>query len=196
MKRRFVNTFGLLGLLLVSGTAFAHEGHDHASLGSGFAHPFGGLDHLLAMVAVGLLGARYGKHWRWVLPLGFVAGLGVGGLLGASGVGLPAVEMSIAISVLLFGVMLSLGTKTPAAAAMAVVLLAGLPHGHAHLAETGGGALLGYGLGMVIGSALLHAGGLLAGLAIQKALPERRWQRVAGPAFALAGLVLTVGLMV
>jgi urease accessory protein len=180
-------------LLAWSGVASAHVGHEGATFGNGLAHPFGGLDHLLAMVAVGLLGAHRGGHWRYLLPVGFVAGLGLGGLLSAFEIGLPAVELSIALSVLLLGVLLSLGTRVSPWVLGAVVLIAGLPHGHAHLAEAGSGSLIGYGVGMVLGSALLHAGGLLAGLAIGRAKAmQDRWQWVAGSSLACAGLVLAV----
>jgi urease accessory protein len=180
-------------LLGVYGVASAHTGHEHATFGNGLLHPFGGLDHLLAMVAVGLLGARQGGRWRYLLPIGFVASLGVGGLLGAYEIGLPGVELSIALSVLLLGVLLSLGTRVSPWVLGAVVLIAGLPHGHAHLAEAGSGSVIAYGIGMVLGSALLHAGGLLAGLAIGRARTLKdRWQWVAGPSIACAGLVLAV----
>jgi urease accessory protein len=162
-------------------------------LTNGLAHPFGGLDHLLAMVAVGLMAARQGKHWRWALPLGFVGGLAMGGLLGALHVGFPAVEMSIAVSVLLFGVLLSLGTAVSPWAFLAIVVIAAFPHGHAHLTEAGAGSVLGYGIGMVLGSAILHTGGVLAGIGIAQARAAReRWQWVAGPALACAGLALTI----
>lgn len=194
MNRLSTRTLGAAGLLLVCcGGAFAHEGHAHPTFASGFLHPFHGLDHLLAMVAVGLLGARHAGHWRWRLPLGFVSGLALGGVLGAYHVGLPGVEMSIAVSVLLFGVLLSLGKSVSPWALAGIALFAGIPHGHAHLMEAGVGTTLGYGAGMVLGSALLHGGGLLAGLGIGKAgLLKDRWQWVAGPSIAAAGIALTV----
>lgn len=182
-----------LALLVVATGLSAHEGHSEASFGHGVAHPFTGLDHLLAMVAVGLLAARHGGIWRWLLPVGFVAGLGLGGVLGAYTIGLPAVEMSIALSVLLLGVLLSFGTRIPAWSLALIVVAAAIPHGHAHLTEAGSGSVLGYGLGMVIGSAILHMGGLLAGLAIAKPLALRKhWQYAVGPGLACAGLALAV----
>lgn len=184
-------------VLFTAGAALAHEGHEPATFGHGFAHPFGGLDHLLAMVAVGLLAARQGGAWRWALPVGFVGGLGLGGVLGAFHVGLPAVEMSIALSVLLFGLLLSLGTKISPWALLVVVIVAALPHGHAHLTEAGAGSAVAYGVGMVLGSGVLHAGGVLVGLGVGQAVATRdHWHWVAGPGLACAGAVLATLLAV
>jgi urease accessory protein len=195
MNRRMKLFSAAAVLLAWSGVASAHVGHEGATFGNGLAHPFGGLDHLLAMVAVGLLGAKCGLRWRYLLPIGFVAGLGLGGLLGAFHVGLPAVELSISLSVLLFGGLLAVSTRVSPWVLAGIVLVAGIPHGHAHLTEAGAGSIVGYGVGMVLGSALLHAGGLLLGLAIGQAKVLRdRWQWVAGPAIACAGLVLAVTL--
>lgn len=182
-------------LLAWSGVASAHVGHEHATFGNGLLHPFGGLDHLLAMVAVGLLGAKCGMRWRYLLPIGFVGGLALGGLLGALHVALPGVELSIALSVLLFGVLLAFATRVSPWVLAGIVLVAGIPHGYAHLVEAGAGSVFGYGIGMVLGSVLLHTGGLLLGLGIGQAKALRdRWQWVAGPAIACAGLVLAVTL--
>src|SRR6266404_5261532 len=86
-------------LALAPTVAFAHPGHDGASLVSGFLHPLGGFDHIIAMVAVGLLAARLGGRALWLVPASFVAAMAVAGLAGMAGLGLPYVETGIAPSV-------------------------------------------------------------------------------------------------
>lgn len=180
-------------LCLACGALVAHPGHETASFASGWVHPFGGLDHLIAMLAVGLLGARFAGHWRWALPLGFLAGLALGGGASLFAIALPLVEMSIALSVVLFGLLLSFATRLSPWLALGIIAVAGVPHGHAHLAEAGAGSPFGYGLGMLLGSLVLHLGGLLAGLGMMRGAATRRgWQVVAGPMIAVAGLALCV----
>jgi len=103
----------LATLLLLSPTlALAHPGHDHAGVLSGIAHPVFGLDHLLAMVAVGLWAAQQSGKARWALPLAFVSSMLVGGLLGFAGIAMPLMETGIAGSVLALGLLgRTLGNK-------------------------------------------------------------------------------------
>ena len=93
-----------------SAAALAHPGHESASFLSGFNHPLGGLDHLLAMLAVGLYAAQQAGRARWSLPAGFVLAMLLGAALGASGIRLPAVEAGIAASVLVLGLLLAFAT--------------------------------------------------------------------------------------
>ncbi|MDX5445820.1 MAG: HupE/UreJ family protein, partial [Zoogloeaceae bacterium] len=97
--------FSALPLALFAGAALAHPGHESASFFSGFGHPIGGADHLLAMLAVGLLAARQAGRARWALPAAFVLTMLAGAGLGAIGVALPAVETGIALSVLVLGLL-------------------------------------------------------------------------------------------
>src|SRR5260221_12820305 len=96
-------------LALAPTVAFAHPGHDGASLISGFMHPLGGLDHIIAMVAVGLLAARLGGRALWLVPASFVAAMAMGGLVGVAGVALPYAETGIAISVVVLGAIAAFG---------------------------------------------------------------------------------------
>lgn len=189
----------VLILVLAAGAAFAHPGHpggEPAALGfaGGFTHPFGGLDHLLAMVAVGLWAIQHGsRRALWLLPLSFVLPMAGGFLLALAGIALPGVEAGIALSVLILGLLVAFAVRPPLAAAMAVTAVFALLHGHAHGTEMGDAshALL-YAGGMVLATALLHAAGLAAArLAQQVALPALT--RAAGAAVALAGIVILVG---
>jgi urease accessory protein len=186
-------------LVLAAGTAFAHPGHpggEPAALGfaGGFVHPLGGLDHLLAMVAVGLWAIQHGgRRALWLLPLSFVLPMAGGFALALAGIGLPGVEAGIALSVLVLGLLVAFAVRPPLPAAMAVTAAFALLHGHAHGSEMGDAshALL-YAGGMVLATTLLHAGGLVAArLAQQVALPMLT--RAAGAAVAVAGIVILVG---
>lgn len=185
-------------MILAAGTAFAHPGHPGGEpvalgFGGGFAHPFGGFDHLLAMVAVGLWAIQHGGRALWLLPLSFVLPMAGGFALALAGVMLPGVEAGIALSVLVLGLAVAFAARPPLTAAMAVTAIFALLHGHAHGTEMGDASQAAlYAGGMVLATALLHAGGLVAArLAQQFALPALT--RAAGAAVALAGIVILVG---
>jgi urease accessory protein len=166
--------------------AWAHTGAGGGFL-AGFAHPFMGLDHLLAMVAVGLWAVQLGGAMRWRLPLAFVACMALGAALPAS-LG-AALEPGIAASVLLLGVAVFTAMRPHAGLAMAVVGAAALLHGHAHGIEMPLAASpLTYGLGLILATALLHGAGVLGGGAVKSAV-----LRGAGLAIGVAGagLLLT-----
>ncbi len=179
----------------LAGPALAHTGHDAGSgFAAGFAHPFGGLDHLLAMAAVGLWAMQQNSRRALILlPAAFVLPMALGFMLGLAGVALPAVETGIALSVLVLGLLVAFAVRLPLAAATAVTALFALFHGHAHGAELPQADLaLTYAAGMVFATALLHAAGLMAAKLTQKiALPSLA--RAAGAACAVAGLVILVG---
>lgn len=190
MKTRFL--FAFLAGAGLSAAAFAHPGHPSAAAGffSGFAHPYGGLDHLLAMLAVGLYAARQPGAQRWALPAGFVAAMLAGAGLSVAGLALPAVESGIALSVLVLGLLIALAVRLPLGAALALIAGFALFHGHAHHAEIDGARLSTYVAGFALATALLHgAGWLLAQWAPQSAV-ARALHRVAGAAIATTGLVL------
>lgn len=177
-------------LPLLASPLLAHTGKGHvAGFLSGFQHPWSGLDHVAAMVAVGIWGAQLGSPAIWVLPVAFPMLMAVGGVLGLLGVPLPGIEIGIALSALFLGVMV-LGERRPRlAVAVAVVGVFALFHGHAHGTElpAGQSALL-YSMGFVIGTGTLHGVGISLGLA-------HRWPagrvvlRVVGACIAIAGLV-------
>lgn len=178
-----------LALALAPAAALGHEEAGQAAgFLAGLAHPVSGLDHVLAMVAVGLWGAVLGVPAIWVLPVAFPLVMAAGGLLGLLGVPLPGVEPGIAISALILGAMVLFEVRPPPAVAAAVVAFFAIFHGHAHGAElpAGTSALL-YSLGFVVATGLLHASGIAFGAL-------HRWRtgavavRLAGGGVALAGL--------
>ena len=154
------------GLLLAPLSALAHvEGGAAGGFLSGFSHPISGLDHVLAMVAVGLWGAQLGAPAIWLLPVAFPIMMAFGGLLGLSGIELPAVELGIALSAVILGALILGAVRLPLAAALLVVGFFALFHGHAHGTEmTPGQSAILYSLGFVIATGLLHALGIAIGL--------------------------------
>ncbi len=172
---------GLGALVLAAGAAQAHTGHETAGVFAGLIHPFG-LDHWLAMVAVGVWSVNalpQGKAW-WG-PATFMAALGVSAALGALGFTVPGLEQLIALSVALFGAMLVLSRqKTSTPAALGVVALAASFHGLAHGAEAPASAFVSYAAGFLLTTAALHFGGVLAGLAIRRHLASQQAWLVTG----------------
>jgi urease accessory protein len=147
--------------------ASAHPGHEGASLVHGLMHPLGGVDHIIAMVAVGLLAARLGGRALWLVPASFVVAMAAAGLAGMAGLVLPYAETGIAISVVVLGAIAVFGLAMPVAAAMGLVAFFAVFHGYAHgieMPETASG--LAYGAGFVTATALLHAVGIGLGLVI------------------------------
>lgn len=177
-----------LGAALPSSFALAHPGLEHAhGAAVGFAHPFGGLDHFLAMVGLGLWASRLGGRAIWALPLGFMAALALGGVLGMAGVPPPLVEPGILGSLVAVGLAVALARHAGTAAGF------GLFHGHAHGAEMPAGAsALGHGAGFLAATGLLHAAGVGVGLAA-RGLNRPSLTRGAGAAIAAAGVVLVLG---
>jgi urease accessory protein len=178
-----------LGLALAAGTASAHTGHGTESLFQGLAHPLG-LDHLLAMVAVGVWSAAaFDGARRWIAPLTFLAAMTAAALLAMAGLALPFVEHGIALSVAMFGAMLVLAHRLPAAAGLAAVAAAALLHGLAHGAEGPASAgYMAYAAGFLATTAALHAAGLLAATRLQEAGP-RLWAAL-GAGLGLASVAL------
>jgi len=185
-----------VAIMLVPGAAFAHTGHGEAAgFAYGFMHPLGGLDHLLAMVAIGLFAGGLGGRAMWLVPASFISVMALGGVLGIANLPVPHVEIAIAASVAILGAIIALGVKAPVAVAMGLAGLFAVFHGYAHGAEMpADGSGLAYGLGFMSATALLHVSGLALGL-LFGALGEARgraFYRVAGVAIALAGAGLLV----
>ena len=185
-------------LVLVPSLALAHPGlpgHTH-DLASGFLHPLGGLDHLLAMAAVGLLAAQLGGRALWLVPASFVAAMAAAGAAGMAGLGLPMTELGIAASVVVLGGAIALRLAMPVAAAMALVGFFAIFHGYAHGLETPESASgLLYGLGFVGATALLHGLGIGLGLAFGRldGAVGRNLMRVAGSVAAAIGVLMLAG---
>ena len=177
-------------LALVSAVASAHqESGQTAGFLAGLAHPVSGMDHVLAMIAVGLWGAVLGAPAIWVLPVAFPVVMAFGGLLGLLGCSLPGVEIGIAVSAIVLGAMVATEVRPPIALAAVIVAFFAIFHGHAHGRELpeGTSALL-YSLGFVVATGLLHAVGIVLGVA-HRWPAGRQVVRVAGGGVALAGLL-------
>jgi urease accessory protein len=176
-------------LVLACGAAGAHTGHGTHGLAEGLAHPFG-IDHLLAMLAVGVWSAAALPHGRrWWGPALFMAVLAGGAAAAAQGLALPRVESAIALSVAVFGVMLMAPRALPARAGLAAVAVAAALHGLAHGAELPTRASFSaYAAGFLLTTALLHGLGLALG---QRLLGWRALARQGlGAAVGIAGLAL------
>lgn len=185
--------FILPPLLIMPSIAAAHVGdHETGAFLSGLGHPVGGADHVLAMVAVGLWAAIMGGRALWALPVSFVGAMLAGGLLGAAGVPLPGVEPMILASIILFGVVAALALRPPVAAAMALVALFGIFHGHAHGAEGPAEGLIRYAAGFAIATMALHLAGIGLGVGLTR-LAQSKLLRGLGAATAAAGLALAFG---
>lgn len=183
----------------VSTAAFAHPGHAEASgFAAGFAHPIGGLDHILAMVGVGLFAWMLKGRALWLVPAAFVGMMAIGGVLGVFQLPVPMVELGIALSIVVIGLLVAFGKSIPIAAAMAIVGVFAIFHGHAHGTEMPAAMSgLTYGIGFIAATALLHTIGIATGLAIGKAGEARGFQvaRVGGAAMAAIGVAIVVGVI-
>ena len=190
---------GVLGALLPS-FAYAHAGIGEASdFLHGLAHPAGGLDHVCAMLAVGLWAAQTGGRSVWAVPLTFVGVMALGGALPRLGIGLPFVEQGIALFVLLLGVLIAASVRLPLRLGSAMVGLFALWHGHAHGTEMPAAASgIEYVLGFVLATAALHVIGIAFGLGMQR-LPvlgkvegaREHAIRATGAGIALCGMYLS-----
>lgn len=155
---------------------------------AGLQHPVSGLDHILAMVAVGLWGAQLGPPAIWLLPVTFPLMMAVGGFLALIGVELPAVEVGIAVSAVALGMMVAVEARPRLVIAAVIVGVFAIFHGYAHGAELPEGQSgVTYSVGFVISTGLLHAAGIAIGLI-------HRWRaganalRFAGAAISIAGV--------
>src|SRR5882672_436978 len=186
------------GLLLVAGLvvllaappASAHGiGGPLFGFIGGLAHPLFGPDHVVAMVAVGLWGAFLGAPAIWLLPIVFPLVMALGGVIGILGVPLPGVEVGIAVSAIVLGLMVALAARPPLWVAAVLVGAFAIFHGHAHGAELPPGAdAVAYSVGFVVATGMLHLCGIAFGL-LARWPAGRVAVRAAGGAIALAGAV-------
>ncbi|MAR90441.1 MAG: Ni/Fe hydrogenase [Pseudomonadales bacterium] len=153
-------------LTLCAGQAQAHaETGVAGGLISGFLHPLLGLDHLVAMVAVGLWGAQLQKPAIWLLPITFPLLMAMGAVLGLFGVPVPGIEVGIALSALILGLMVLFSVRPPLVVAAVIVGFFAIFHGHAHGTELPDAANpLAYGVGFVVSTGLLHLAGIVLGV--------------------------------
>lgn len=197
MRHPLARAASLAALVAVAVTgfapaAFAHVGdHSHMSFMEGLMHPLGGLDHILAMVAVGLWASQIGGRALWLLPLTFPAVMVAGGALGMSGVALPWVEAGIAASVMVLGAAVAFA-RPSLAVSLPVIGAFALLHGYAHGVELPADAsALHYAAGFVAATLMLHLIGIGLGLAAAR-IPVRFAARTAGGAIAALGVMLLV----
>ena len=183
----YSRTIVLTALCLFAGTAYAHPGHAPTDFAGGFAHPFLGVDHLFAMIAVGLWAAQQGGRALWAVPAAFAGAMGMGGLLAWTGVALPHVETAVALSVLLLGLLVATQQRASVIVGMGIAGVFALFHGYAHGMEMPQATSPGlYALGFVLATACLHGVGIAGGLL------GRRAMRMAGIGIAATGAALLV----
>ena len=185
-KKKMILTASLAGF---AAPALAHTAHGLVSgFVSGGAHPLGGLDHLLIMLAVGLWATQFGNPVLWRMPLAFLAMMMVGAMLAAWDIPLPAAETAVELSLIIMGVLLWSRHRLKAFPAASVAGLFALFHGYVHAYEiTADSNGLAYGLGFLATTAALHAGGILLGVIAS------RW-REAGIFRAFGVFCSTVGI--
>jgi len=170
-------------------SAHVGMGNTHGFV-QGFSHPFSGIDHTLAMVAVGLFAAHLGGRALWLVPSTFVAVMAVAGIGGMAGLKLPFAEIGIGISVVVLGLAIAVQLSVPTLAAMGFVGFFAIFHGHVHGTEMPQNASgLFYGAGFVCATTILHAAGVILGLAIDRTgqTYNRRIVQIGGAGMAIAG---------
>ncbi|MDH7785337.1 urease accessory protein [Ochrobactrum sp. 19YEA23] len=184
-------------LSLMASPAFAHlNPAEHGSFAAGFTHPLSGVDHILAMVAVGLWASMLGGRALVIVPLSFVGVMLLGFVAALGGVSLPFVEPVILASVIVLGLLVAMAFHASTLTAALIVGFFAFFHGYAHGGEIGSAAFLSYGAGFALATALLHAAGISVGLAAGRMLQGRTGQivmRIAGGFAALSGLYLMAG---
>lgn len=190
-------TAAAVPIAIAAGAAIPAAAHTLGARGAGFAaglgHPLGGLDHLLAMVAVGLWAGQRGGRALWAVPAAFMAAMVLGGVLGMAGIGLPGVELGILASVLVLGGLVALRFRPPVWAGMAVVGLFAVFHGHTHGAEMpeATSPVL-YAAGFLLATGILHLSGIAMAQVAAAALSRHggKLVRAGGAAIAASGAAL------
>lgn len=179
----------LLLVLLWAQNAWAHvEGGQATGFLTGLQHPWSGLDHILAMIAVGLWGAQLGKPAIWILPIAFPMMMAMGAMMGLMGIPVPGVEIGIAFSAIVLGAMILCEVRLKLAAAIVMVGVFAIFHGHAHGTElpAGQSGLL-YSMGFVIATGCLHGLGVALGF-VKELSPGRLVLRGAGMFISVMGV--------
>jgi len=190
MVRTLIKLF--LSLVIIF-FVFPTPAYAHLIGGNGFAsgltHPLLGLDHLLAMIAVGIIATQTGGKTTWIVPSTFLIFMVIGGLLAIIGLKVPLVETGIALSVLIFGALMTLSKKLPTHLAVLCVAIFAFFHGHSHGEEMPmiANQVL-YITGFIFSTALLHAMGVLIGYSARKTNLTLKMLRFSGAAISFAGI--------
>jgi urease accessory protein len=171
------------------GLAMPYPCDPHGFSGSGWLHPLTGVDHMVAMIAVGAWSAQLGGKALYLVPTAFVIAMAVGGTLGFERLVIPGTEVGIAVSVVLLGVAICWERKVALLLAITAVALFGISHGYAHGYEMPVTQnKWSYATGFVITTAGLHVSGAVGALLLLERPKGRQLLRYAGAATALAGL--------
>lgn len=180
MKQKIMKLSGLVfSLLMMPAYAFAHSAQLGTGFVSGLCHPVLGPDHLLAMLAVGIISAQIGGKAIWIVPSNFVLCMIIGAFAGAYSVSVPMVESGVSLSVVVLGISIAADKRLPVFITLIFVGFFGFFHGHAHgteIPQTAAPAF--FGAGFVIGTAAIHLAGVLVGLMpkrFKKSLPVLRF---------------------
>lgn len=179
---------------LVPEVASAHvEGGTLGGFQSGFKHPVVGMDHLLAMLAVGIWGAQMGGRNVWTLPATFPIIMAAGGVLGMTGIALPHIELGIAGSVFVLGLAIALAWKAPELIALVLIAVFAVFHGFAHGVELPHAVdPASYAIGFVVATGLIHIVGIGIGLILARPWQGRLSQAL-GAAIAVTGAYFAIG---
>jgi urease accessory protein len=193
-------TIGTAIFLAATLPAFAHiDPQEHGSLAAGFSHPLFGIDHVLAMAAVGLWAAMLAsgrgdnRHALWLVPAAFVAAMTAGFGAALLDLPLPFVEPVILASVVVIGLLAAMAFSMPTPMATALVGFFAFFHGHAHGGELGTASAIDFGIGFAAGTVLLHSVGIALGLGLGRLSGGKAAPRIAGALAALAGAWLAIG---
>jgi len=198
--RRLTSLLAMTIVLCAGSIASAHPQlllHSHGQgFEAGLIHPLMGIDHLLAMMMVGVLAASIGGRAMWLAPLTFVSGMVLGGFAGIAGTSLPGIEAAIAVSVILLGLAIATRVNLPNSLALAACATFGLVHGHAHGAEM---PLIAqpvlYAAGFVLATAALHLSGILIQRFSVRTVARQSKLRFAGVVGAAVGLLLLLNVV-
>lgn len=180
-------------MVLVTTPAFAHPGHsDGSGFAAGFLHPLSGLDHLLAMIAIGILAGSYGGWALVSIPAAFLALMAAGGAIGMSGIAIPGVDWAIALSVLVFGGLITSWTKFSSSVVAALAGTFAIFHGAAHGTELPATMdPLAFGTGFMVATTFLIAVGVsLCHMSVRLAAHDNKLRKLGGGATALSGALL------
>lgn len=160
---------------LLASPAWAHFTEvARGSWREGLAHPFSGLDHLVAMTAMGLWATQMGRPALWLLPTSFLMFMTAGAGLSLAGIVLPGAEDGIAVSVAVLGVLLAVAARPGPVLGAAIAALFGIVHGYGHGAEMPEAAApLLYGLGFLMATAALQLVGIGVGLLARSPIGQR-----------------------